>query len=43
VLQLVKDLSLRRQMGEQARQNAAAFAAAAMARRLEAQYQLFLR
>lgn len=43
VLQLVKDLSLRRQMGEQARQNAVAFAAAAMARRLEAQYQLFLR
>ncbi|GEA15336.1 1,2-diacylglycerol 3-glucosyltransferase [Moorella sp. E308F] len=43
VLQLVKDLSLRRQMGEQARQNAVAFAAAAMARRLEAQYQLLLR
>ncbi|WP_406678530.1 glycosyltransferase family 4 protein [Moorella sp. ACPs] len=42
VLQLVKDLNLRRQMGEQARQNAAALAAAAMARRLEVQYQSLL-
>ncbi|QGP93499.1 Alpha-monoglucosyldiacylglycerol synthase [Neomoorella glycerini] len=43
VLQLVKDLSLRRRLGEQARHNAAGLAAAAMARRLEAQYQVLLR
>lgn len=42
VIQLVKDLNLRRQMGRQARQNATELAASAMACRLEAQYKSLL-
>ncbi|WP_258360507.1 glycosyltransferase family 4 protein [Moorella sulfitireducens] len=42
VLRLVKDLNLRRQMGEQGRQNVQALSAATMARRLENLYQSIL-
>lgn len=42
VIQLVKDINLRRQMGRQARQNAIELAASAMAGRLEAQYKSLL-